>query len=82
MDRVTDRAGAIAAVDIDEVEAADAGYTFSPDGGGTFPFRGQRIRIPRLENLLVRWPETRVNIDPKADTCVIPPAALLDRLNA
>jgi glycerophosphoryl diester phosphodiesterase len=82
LDRVTDRTGAIAAVDIDEVEAADAGYTFSPDGGRTFPFRGQRIRVPRLEDLLARWPEARVNIDPKADACIIPLAALLDRLNA
>ena len=29
LDRVTDRTGAIAALDIDDVEAADAGYTFS-----------------------------------------------------
>jgi glycerophosphoryl diester phosphodiesterase len=64
------------------VEAADAGYTFSPDAGGTFPFRGQGIRIPRLEDLLARWPEARVNIDPKADACVVPLAQLLDRLNA
>ncbi len=82
LDRVTDRTGAIAALDIDEVEAADAGYTFSPDDGGTFPFRGQGIRVPRLEDLLVRWPDARVNIDPKADACVGPLAALLDRLNA
>ena len=82
LDRVTDRTGAIAALGIDEVEAADAGYTFSPDGGGTFPFRGQGIRIPRLENLLARWPEARVNIDPKVDACVVPLAQLLDRLNA
>ena len=44
LDRVTDRTGAIASLGIDEVEAADAGYTFSRDAGGTFPFRGQGIR--------------------------------------
>jgi glycerophosphoryl diester phosphodiesterase len=82
LDRVTDLTGRIAELGIDEVEAADAGYTFSPDDGGTFPFRGQGIRVPRLEHLLVRWPEARVNIDPKADACVVPLAALLDRLNA
>jgi glycerophosphoryl diester phosphodiesterase len=82
IDRVTDRAGAIAEMDIAEVEAADAGYTFSPDRGRSFPFRGQGITVPRLEDLLVRWPEARVNIDPKADACVAPLAALLDRLNA
>jgi len=82
LDRVTDRAGAIAELVIAEVEAADAGYTFSVDGGRSFPFRGQGIRVPRLEDLLVRWPEARFNIDPKADACVVPLAALLDRLKA
>jgi glycerophosphoryl diester phosphodiesterase len=82
LDRVTDRAGAIAELGIADVEAADAGYTFSQDGGSTFPFRGGGIRVPRLEELLVRWPDIRVNIDPKADACVAPLAALLDRLGA
>ena len=82
LDRVTDRTGAIAALDIGEVEAADAGYTFSSDAGATFPFRGQGIQIPRFEDLLARWPEVRVNVDPKAGACVAPLAALLDRLGA
>lgn len=82
LDRVTDRAGAIAELAIADVEAADAGYMFSPDGGRSFPFRGRGIRVPRLEDVLVRWPDVRVNIDPKADACVLPLAALLDRLSA
>ena len=82
LDRVTDRAGAIGELGIEEVEAADAGYTFSQDGGSSFPFRGGGIRVPRLEELLVRWSDVRVNIDPKADACVAPLAALLDRLGA
>ena len=79
LDRVTDRTGAIAELGIAEVEAADAGHTFSPDGGRTFPFRGCGIRVPRLEAILARWPDARVNIDPKSDACVGPLAALLDR---
>jgi glycerophosphoryl diester phosphodiesterase len=82
LDRVTDRRGAIADLAIAEVEAADAGYTFSPNGGGTFPLRGRGVRVPRLDDLLVRWPDVRVNIDPKDDACVVPLAALLDRLHA
>ena len=82
LDRVTDRTGAIAELGIAEVEAADAGYTFSPDGGRTFPFRARGIRVPRLEEILVRWPDVRVNIDPKSDACVGPLAALLDSLGA
>jgi glycerophosphoryl diester phosphodiesterase len=82
LDRVTDRAGAIAELPIADVEAADAGYTFSPEGGGSFPFRGRGIRVPRLEDVLACWPDVHVNIDPKTDACVAPLAALLDRLNA
>jgi glycerophosphoryl diester phosphodiesterase len=82
LDRITDRKGAIAELSIADVEAADAGHTFSPDAGATFPFRGRGIEVPRLEDVLVRWPQVRVNIDPKADACVVPLAALLDRLNA
>ena len=82
LDRVTDRTGPIAALSIAEVETADAGHAFTLDGGRTFPFRGRGLRIPRLEELLVRWPEVRVNIDPKTDECVEPLVALVDRLGA
>ncbi len=82
LDRVTDRVGAIAELTISEVEAADAGCMFSLDGGTSFPFRGRGVRVPRLEEILVRWPAARVNIDPKSDACVEPLALLLDRLDA
>jgi glycerophosphoryl diester phosphodiesterase len=82
LDRVTDRTGAIARLGIAEVEAADAGYAFSRDGGQTFPLRGGGLRIPRLVDILARWPAIRVNIDPKSDACVEPLAVLLDRLGA
>lgn len=82
LDRVTDRSGAIADLGIIEVEAADAGYRFSLDDGSSFAFRGRGIRVARLEEILVRWPAVRVNIDPKSDACVVPLAALLDRVGA
>ena len=82
LDGITDRTGAIAALSIAEVEAADAGYVFSPDGGRSFPFRCCGVRIPRLEELLLRWPRARVNIDPKADACVEPLVALIERIGA
>ena len=82
LERVTDRVGAIADLDLAEVQSADAGFAFTPDEGRTFPFRGLGVSVPRLEDLLVRWPALRVNVDPKADACVAPLAALLDRLEA
>jgi glycerophosphoryl diester phosphodiesterase len=82
LDRVTDATGAIAELDLAAVEQADAGHTFTSDGGRTFPFRGRGLRVPRLEELLRRWPDARWSIDPKDDACVEPLAALLDRLEA
>ena len=79
--RVTDRRGEIAELTIAEVEAADAGFNFRGQDG-TFPFRGKGVRVPRLEDILTRWPDARVNIDPKHDRCVDPLVALLDRLDA
>ena len=78
LDRVTDRAGAIAELGVAEVEAADAGHAWSPDGGRTFPFRDTGVRLPRLEALLDRFPDARVNIDPKADASVDALAELVD----
>ena len=82
LDRVTDRAGAIAALPVAEVEAADAAYRWSPDGGRSFPLRGSGVRVPRLEDLLLRFPHGRINIDPKAAGSVEPLVALIDRLGA
>lgn len=82
LDRVTDRTGEIASLSIVEVEAADAGRSFSPDGGRSFPFRSRGVRVPRLEELLLRYPHARVNIDPKSDACVEPLVALIERLGA
>jgi glycerophosphoryl diester phosphodiesterase len=82
LDRVTDGAGAIAELGVEAVEAADAGLHFTQDGGRTFPYRGQAIRVPRLEKLLTRWPHARINVDPKSDAVVEPLADLLDRHDA
>jgi glycerophosphoryl diester phosphodiesterase len=82
LDRVTDATGAIAHLDLADVQAADAGHAFSPDGGRSFPFRGRGIQVPRLEELLARWPELCITIDPKSDACVEPLVALLDGLGA
>ena len=79
LDRVTDRAGPIAALSAAEVEAADAGYAFTPDGGLTFPHRGSGVRVPRLDALLDAWPQVRVNIDPKSDAVVAPLVDVLRR---
>ncbi|TMB92309.1 MAG: glycerophosphodiester phosphodiesterase [Chloroflexi bacterium] len=82
LDRVTDQTGCIGDLTLREVQAADAGYWFTPDGGQTVPFRGRGVTVPTLEEVLTRWPEVRVNIDPKADVCLGPLYDLLRRLDA
>ncbi len=82
LDRVTDRAGALAELDMAAVGAADAGHSFSPDGGHSHPYRGRGVTIPRLQELLSRWPHVRFNIDVKSDSTVAPLVELLDRFDA
>jgi glycerophosphoryl diester phosphodiesterase len=82
LDETTDRAGAIAKLTIAEVEAADAGYHFTTDGGRSHPFRGRGVRIPRFEELLRRWPTAYVSVEPKSNRCVEPLVAVIDDLDA
>jgi glycerophosphoryl diester phosphodiesterase len=46
----------------------DAGYTWTEDGGKTFPYRGRGITIPTLEEVFLAFPDVHLNIDikPKA----------------
>lgn len=44
----------------------DAGYRWSPDGGRSFPYRGQGERIPTFAEALEVFPETRFNVDIKS----------------
>jgi glycerophosphoryl diester phosphodiesterase len=82
LERVTDCTGNIGQLSFAEIAAADAGYRFSRDGGRSFPFRGRGVRVPCLEELLLRWPDVRLNIDPKADACLPPLVQLVERLGA
>lgn len=82
LDRITDRSGAVVDLSLAEVREADAGYTFTPDGGATYPFRGRGIAIPTLEDLLTRWDGVFLNIDAKSGASVGPLVALIERLNA
>jgi glycerophosphoryl diester phosphodiesterase len=65
VERTTDGVGAIAMKTLDEVRALDAGYRFTEDSGATFPFRGQGILVPTLEEVLTAFPEMPVSIEIK-----------------
>lgn len=63
--RTAGRAGAVAALDVRELQAADAGALFTPDGGCTFPWRGRGVRIPTLDEVLEALPGVPILLELK-----------------
>jgi glycerophosphoryl diester phosphodiesterase len=62
LDRTTSATGPVGALTAAELARVDAGYHFASNGG--FPFRGQGIGVPTLEELLRRH-QTRTIIELK-----------------
>jgi glycerophosphoryl diester phosphodiesterase len=67
LERCTDGVGAIADHTLAELQRLDAGHFFTRDGGRTFPFRGQGVRMPALREVLRAFPGLRFNIEVKPD---------------
>jgi glycerophosphoryl diester phosphodiesterase len=65
--RLSGQAGTIEARTLEEVRTLDAGFSFSPGGGATFPFRAAGVGVPTLAEVLARHPALRLNIDAKTD---------------
>lgn len=63
--RTTDGNGRIQSYSLAELKKLDAGYRFTLDNGRTFPFRGQGITIPTMEEVLARFPNLWLNVDIK-----------------
>lgn len=63
--RITGVPGTIEGRTAAEIATLDAGYSFTPDGGRTFPFRGAGVRIPPLAEVFARYPSLRLSIDAK-----------------
>ena len=57
VDRTTDGTGAVHDFTLAELQALDAGHTWSPDGGATFPERGQGHVIPTLAEVFEVFPD-------------------------
>ena len=65
VESTTDGVGFIHDFKLAELKKLDAGYTWTADGGETFPFRGLGITIPTLEEVLRTFPNIPLNIDIK-----------------
>lgn len=68
VERTTNGAGAVGAMTLSELKKLDAGFRWTNDGGATFPFRGQNITVPTLDEVFERFPAMRFNIEPKQET--------------
>lgn len=65
LDRTTDETGNVRDRTLDELRQLDAGFRFSPDDGGTFPFRGLGITIPTLQEVCETFPKIPLIIEIK-----------------
>jgi len=75
LERTTNGSGPVWEHTLAELKRFDAGYHFSPDGGRTYPHRGQGLTVPTLDEVVEAFPEVRLNVEikqkqpppPKAD---------------
>jgi glycerophosphoryl diester phosphodiesterase len=65
VDRTTDGTGLIEDLTLGELKDLDAAYDWSNDDGKTFPYRGQGIQVPTLDELFQKFPDMRYVIEIK-----------------
>ena len=65
VDRTTDGSGAVHDFTLAKLQGLDAAYQWTPDDGQTYPYRGQGITVPTLEELFVTFPRMPMNIEIK-----------------
>jgi glycerophosphoryl diester phosphodiesterase len=65
IDRTTNGTGLIEDQTLEELKQLDAAYQWSNDDGKTFPYRGQGIQVPTLEELFQKFPNMRYVIEIK-----------------
>jgi glycerophosphoryl diester phosphodiesterase len=67
VDRTTDSTGTVREMTLAELKRLDAGYRFTRDEGRTFPYRGEGIRIPTLEEVYDEFTEVPINVEIKGE---------------
>jgi len=74
LQRTTNGVGAVRDLTFAEIERLDAGFCFVRDG--SYPFRGQGVRVPALEELLEEFPDVPLNIEIKQVEPAVEPAVV------
>jgi glycerophosphoryl diester phosphodiesterase len=75
LERTTDGAGPVAAHTFAEIRRLDAGFHFTQDGH-FFPYRGQAIVVPTLEEVLRAFPAHAFNVEIKQEEPAIVDAVI------
>ncbi len=65
LERTTNGRGQVRKHKFEELRELDAGYWFTKGEGSHYPFRGQNIKIPTLEQFLTTFPEAKAIIEIK-----------------
>jgi glycerophosphoryl diester phosphodiesterase len=65
VDGTTDGTGLIEDLTMGELKQLDAAYRWTRDDGKTYPYRGQEIRVPALEEVFQKFPQMRYVIEIK-----------------
>ncbi|MCA9972798.1 MAG: glycerophosphodiester phosphodiesterase [Anaerolineales bacterium] len=68
VDRTTDGNGRIAEMTFADIRRLDAGAYWTADDGQTYPYRGQGIQVPSLEEIFQAYPDMPMNIEIKQAT--------------
>jgi glycerophosphoryl diester phosphodiesterase len=82
LERTTNGVGPVADRTLAELRTLDAGYNFTRDDGRTFPFRGNGITIPTIDEVLERLPDMRFIVEVKDGAAQRGLFAAIDRLHA
>ena len=81
LDRTTDLAGPVHTLTTDRIRSADAGARFTRDGQ-TFPYRGQGLRVPTLEEVLRELPDVPLLIELKTPRASAETRRLIEQYGA
>ncbi|MHB1194048.1 MAG: glycerophosphodiester phosphodiesterase [Longimicrobiales bacterium] len=81
VDRTTDGTGAVSSFTLEELQRLDAGHRFV-DTRGEASFRGQGVRVPRFEDVLLALPHVRMNVEAKEPRVAAPLVEIVRRHGA
>ena len=82
VDRTTNGSGYVNELTLAEIQELDAGYNYTQDGGATYPYRGEGLVVPQLDEVLAAFPGVPVNVEIKSSVALSDIPQLAESLRA